>query len=859
MNNKIKIIRKKPVIAYAGSVLQNNFGESLHKGYLFWDIEKKKSEFIAIENDFGFYTLDILNKNIPNVTDMPKKCRLRLKTHGLNNTEISEVVMKVRKKYQPYEITINRINLLNDNETGEVDSNLDILNVKDINYQNDLIKTYLNLNYNIDDEMLESVLEINRNLNPLVETEDFARNVKWKPLTFKWSNLFSYGKDNFIDFSNFNGIGGIFAQNASGKSALIDSLTFCLFDKTSREFKPANIMNNKSNSFNCEISFLLSSKKYFIKRTAKKEKKTNRIIYKVDFWIENDDKTIINLNGDNRWDTNKNIKSKIGKFEDFILSTYSVQDNNTGFIDRGHSERKDLIIEFVGLGLFDLLYDVAAVDMKNIQSKLKILESKNLAKAVLLAENNYIKLESNYDDLLNKKDIHFSELTEKNNTINKLKNKLIPISDTYDINKLNGDEKTLNFSLEIYNKNIKKIKESIEKYENDIKILNDSITMYEMLNVEKLYNEFINLEKDKSDIKTDLILLETTIKNKLEKMKKLGKLEYDPNCTFCMNNIFVKDAINIKKELALDKNKYIEIKNESISITDIINTKVDIKDKYKSYHADKRKLSDIQFNLNTENAKHTEHNTNIEHTEFKLKLNKESIKKYNELETVIQNNNIVEKQIQDTNESTAIIDNILVDIEEQILSTYGELKVAESTLKNIKEDILDLHKTTVDFDVYKYYTEAIKRDGVPYEIISKIVPIIEYEVNNILSQIVNFSILIDLDDSKNINMHIAYDDDRIWPLELSSGMEKFISSIALRVALTNISNLPRPNFLVIDEGWGKLDSDNLNSVGLLLDYLKTQFNFVIVISHIDSMRDMADFLIEIKKDKFGKSKISHNI
>jgi DNA repair exonuclease SbcCD ATPase subunit len=31
-------------------------------------------------------------------------------------------------------------------------------------------------------------------------------------------------------------------------------------------------------------------------------------------------------------------------------------------------------------------------------------------------------------------------------------------------------------------------------------------------------------------------------------------------------------------------------------------------------------------------------------------------------------------------------------------------------------------------------------------------------------------------------------------------------------------------------------------------YLKTQFEFVIVISHIDSMRDVVDTLLEIKKD-----------
>ena len=102
-------------------------------------------------------------------------------------------------------------------------------------------------------------------------------------------------------------------------------------------------------------------------------------------------------------------------------------------------------------------------------------------------------------------------------------------------------------------------------------------------------------------------------------------------------------------------------------------------------------------------------------------------------------------------------------------------------------------------------------------------------------------------DGKVIDTHIVYDDDRVWPLELSSGMERFISSLAIRVGLMNVSNLPRSNFLAIDEGWGSMASDNLNSVHQLFQYLKTQFQFTFVVSHIESMRDFVDTLLEIKK------------
>jgi len=43
-------------------------------------------------------------------------------------------------------------------------------------------------------------------------------------------------------------------------------------------------------------------------------------------------------------------------------------------------------------------------------------------------------------------------------------------------------------------------------------------------------------------------------------------------------------------------------------------------------------------------------------------------------------------------------------------------------------------------------------------------------------------------------------------------------------------------------------------MGALFSYLKSQFDFIWVISHLDQMRDMVDSQIEIKKEN-GYSKV----
>ena len=167
-----------------------------------------------------------------------------------------------------------------------------------------------------------------------------------------------------------------------------------------------------------------------------------------------------------------------------------------------------------------------------------------------------------------------------------------------------------------------------------------------------------------------------------------------------------------------------------------------------------------------------------------------------------------------------------------IVSDVHQYVGKKSALETKKQEIIQIIDRVKDleekYEAYKYYLMAVDKNGVSYDLISKILAKVELEVNNILSQIVEFQIIFDMD-GKNINNYIAYDNDRSWPLEMASGMEKFISGLAIRIALT-------------------MDSDNLNSLYQLFQYLKNIYQFSLIISHIDTMRDFTDILLEIKQE-----------
>jgi DNA repair exonuclease SbcCD ATPase subunit len=229
-----------------------------------------------------------------------------------------------------------------------------------------------------------------------------------------------------------------------------------------------------------------------------------------------------------------------------------------------------------------------------------------------------------------------------------------------------------------------------------------------------------------------------------------------------------------------------------------------------------------------------------------IKTSKSELKKSLKQKDNIEFNKIKNSEIQEIRDEITTVNTDLSQLDSNLLTLSGKLKMAEKSRQDAQDGIDRLKDLEQQYQGYEYYQKAIQRDGVPYQLITKALPQIESEINNILNQIVDFTMILHTD-GKNINAHIVYDDDNFWPLELTSGMEKFISSLAIRTSLINVSNLPRPNFLAIDEGFGVLDSDNLNSMYMLFDYLKSQFGFIMCISHIDAMRDIVDKLIEIKK------------
>ena len=850
--HKRQYLDKEKTIAYCGSLIQQNHGESIGHGYLLWEVPTRTAEYIEIPNDFGYYTIDIDNGLVPDVKEMPKKARLRVRISNTDGAQLKKCLAVIHHRYGIKDVTITRVDR---RERVRGEEQVVIGDVNDTDYQYELIEDFLKRHHTITDDMLVKIKNLNEDINNELPPARVKRNIDWKIKNFEFSNMFCYGEDNYVDFTQLDGIVGMFAPNASGKSTLLDALSFCLFDVTSRTTKAASVLNNKKKNFNCKVNFEVGGLDYYIERKATTRSRDGHVKVDVNFWMVDDGGDIVSLNGDQRRTTNYNINRVIGTYDDFILSTLSTQNNFTVFIDKTQKERKELLATFMGTDIFDTLYQSANDKISETQTLLRDFNKTDYGKMLADLQKETTILEVKQTDLLSKKDDETKIHNDLNSQIINLTTQLKPVDDT--IRDIDILEKDKSENEELLDKAFNEESNvTTEQYDLSAVIddLKSKIKIYEKDNVQEKYAELEKLEKERSLFEIELDKLKAEVRVKLDKTNKLKDVTHDPDCEHCMSNPLTLDAIETEKNLSKDvelakdyKEKKEGMDKEIEKMSNARAFKEEL-DKAKSQLSEGKLRND---NLNYGLQYINERKQNIEN---QIESVNSEIKRYKEQENNIKYNEKVKDKITTKELELSDVDKKISELNDDITEVHSDIKVNDNEMRNINKKIKEISELEKQNQAYHYYLDAVRRDSIPYELLEKAIPTIEGEVNNILSQLVDFQMALEMD-GKNINSNIVYDDVNQWPLELSSGMERFISSLAMRVGLINVSNLPRSNFLAIDEGWGTMDSDNINSVYNLFQYLKTQFQFALIVSHVDSMRDAVDTLLEITKDSdFSKIK-----
>ncbi|MFP8895674.1 AAA family ATPase [Chryseobacterium sp. EZn1] len=227
------------------------------------------------------------------------------------------------------------------------------------------------------------------------------------PVQLTIEGLYSYRERQTIDFRNLTeaGLFGIFGAVGSGKSSVLEAISFALYGETERlnmrDKRAYNMMNLKSNSSYIEFDFINYENKLFrasrdFKRNSKKfeEVKPNAVTF------------YENING--KWIPldHSNAEAIIGlSYSNFKRTIIIPQGQFKEFLELGAAERTNMMKEIFNLQKFDLQNNVSALNVKNrseldqLEGQLKgfeeINEEKIRIQKELLAEEQKKLSESN--------------------------------------------------------------------------------------------------------------------------------------------------------------------------------------------------------------------------------------------------------------------------------------------------------------------------------------------------------------------------------------------------------------------------------------------------------------------------------
>jgi len=483
---------------YPSSLVQQNFGEDpVNHGYILWDLKNKKYEFIRVYSDYAMIKckvsiyinnrkqkrvnieLPLFDKNLKYPTKLELKIVIsesELEKFIDEKHSKDDLLKLVKEWFSENNFIITNLEIIFDNpkienlneDKVEIDDSVNWLDIKTIEKY---IKEFSN-----DTQLIDEY----RKIHELVMIKKIKNDSKnWKLLNLEWSNLFSYGEDNSIDFSKDN-INIILGENFTGKSSILDVLIYTIYGSVYRCDKLLQIINVNQKLGYSSLTFQYGNIVYKIERhlkrkiTKKNENHSQKIYVKKIVGNDISD-IIINLNS---WTGEKLIETP-EKIDDFVneifgtknnfLSTYILnQSNNNSFVHMKNTERKELLESWLQLEL-----------LEESRKQIKILKK------------------------------------EKEDDNNKIRGALEQCSKLFETTKSS-------FDVDNYENTILEIKENIEKYEKDLKEFENykltpepSIPQILFENVKYDHNFLKIIDR----YKNDLILLR----------QKIEYVEYDEN------------------------------------------------------------------------------------------------------------------------------------------------------------------------------------------------------------------------------------------------------------------------------------------------------------------------------------------
>lgn len=848
--SKIKIRAKRGWIAYPGSTVQQNYAEDLTHGFLLWEIENRDSfdvKFCELPNPRPFVTIEwkgSVESTIKEAWKHSAGARFRIRASDvLTQKEIVHLTQSLKSELNATEVTFKSDHQIN---RDVITTGTTTLAKEDLRNPDVLFKLFKD--YHRDSGVSEAEWEpvkdqVGTYLQNALGADDIVRNTKWSLRHLQFDNTFTYGEGNVINFEQLNGIVGIFGPNRIGKSSIIGTIMYALFNDTDRgSVKNLHVVNVRQPYCYTKAIVNIAGTNYaFERQTVKHESKRGQVhagtalnAFRIDEGGE-----AIDLAGEQRNDTEKLIRKLIGTSEDCLLTSVAAQDDVKLFINQGTAKRRKDLSRFLDLDIFDKMYEQAKNDVNVNKGTLKNLPDRDWKSLDSEFNKKLVDRRAQIED----RDYRLHEATLK---LQDLRSQLGSFKDFNPVTKTQVDQQRswVASQEDAVNRASTDVKESIstiaDKKETIAKI--DSVFQdNDIADLRRRLDSYRQLEASFDSLRHVHEKDAAMLKQQERSLKILDDVpcgDTFPGCKFIKDAFKQKDKVEPQREKvqrALEK-----LDKAGAALEDL---------KKEDLPAKVSKLEQLQSRRNTLQNDMARLEVTKERREHDLQVARpkldEAKRRLAELEEALKNEENVEavtlrNSLDEVQQTFKRLDGEKLALASEVGRIQSDFNKLEADRKN-RQELLQLMKA------HELIAQACSRRGIPSLIVSSQLPLINAEIANILNGIVNFTVELQQDDdSDSMEIYLDYGDSKRI-VELGSGMEKMIAAVAIRVALINVSSLPKSDMFIIDESFGPLDPASVEACNRLLVSLKRYFKTIIVITHVEGVKDIADHIIEVQK------------
>lgn len=843
--HKHQFLDKDGRFAYPGSTIQQNFGESQDKGYLLWEIsgpDNFKVERRILESPHPFVTIQWMGsveETIETLSSCRRGSRFRVASNeSLLQGEIKQLSAYLKEKLDAPEIVWRWDTEVNRSAATErLESTRRSL--RDAESHRPLLISSLK-----DETDIDKYLDVvGKTLSRLEDEEEIIRNQKWSLDKLEWENTYSYGKGNVIDFKSLSGVVGIFGRNRIGKSSIPGTMMYALFNASDRGVvKPLNIVNTRKGHCMASAEFRVDGVPYRIERMTAKS--TNRkgvtsATTQLNFFKMNETgDTESDLTGEQRKDSDKVLRSLVGTASDFLLTSFASQGEMNTFIKQGATQRKQQLARFLDLQVLESIFAKLKDESYSLKGVLKSLPDRNFR--VLRAE--LLEAASASDAKIREAEQEILRLDEERTTLNQ---RLAGFQDKKgytkeDVSDIERQLKSIKDKLAAERSALVDCEAKVADILKKIATIEQIKLKFPIDEMNARIAEHNQLEKRSVEAKHSVDRESLVLASQEKSASRLSEVPCGESFPTCK---FIRDSVKDKKLIDSQREKLQELKESFRAITSALKAN-DIDDAVEKV----RKYNDA---LVKEKVFISERSA----LESRISLLKDGIEKLITKSVSLEGSlahahahlsDSPEVEIASQNRRRlAEVERLLRESRETVVDRSKRKAVSQEKLLNLDEEERRLTEAKSQWAFYEKLLGAYNKDGIPMMIIRNELPRINDEISKILHGITGFTIVLETDESgSDLDIFIDYGDSR-RPIELGSGMEKMLASMAIRVALINISSLPKSDMLIIDEGFGALDEQNVEACNKLLHSLKRFFKTILVISHVDAVKDAVDGFIEV--------------